>query len=240
MNTLSFAASAAWQLSAQEAAAGKQALIEAEHLLCGICSLEKIQDNGATNDLDPLTRKGLQAETAAVDDILSAFELDPTSLRRSIRQKMGRGNAQRTEKIVHRSPACKQIFQRAGELADADGEITCIHLLAAILEHPSVTISSELEEAGVKPEALLRNALAKLPAHGKIDGEPMRVQPGSPQPAQDGTHYLDRYGRDLTQAAREGKLGPFIGRRQELLQIIQTLARRSKNNPVLVGVLRRA
>ena len=48
-------------------------------------------------------------------------------------------------------------------------------------------------------------------------------------------HYLDRYGRDLTQMARDGKLGPFVGRRPELLQIIQTLARRSKNNPVLVG-----
>lgn len=53
--------------------------------------------------------------------------------------------------------------------------------------------------------------------------------------AHGGTHYLDRYGRDLTQEAREGKLGPFIGRRKELLQVIQTLARRSKNNPVLVG-----
>jgi len=63
----------------------------------------------------------------------------------------------------------------------------------------------------------------------------MMVHPSTPQEAEDGTHYLDRYGRDLTQEAREGKLGPFIGRRQELLQIIQTLARRSKNNPVLVG-----
>ena len=53
--------------------------------------------------------------------------------------------------------------------------------------------------------------------------------------AQIGTHYLDRYGRDLILEAREGKLGPFIGRRKELLQVIQTLARRSKNNPVLVG-----
>ena len=50
-----------------------------------------------------------------------------------------------------------------------------------------------------------------------------------------GTHYLERYGRDLTREAREGKLGPFIGRRKELLNVIQTLARRSKNNPVLVG-----
>ena len=51
----------------------------------------------------------------------------------------------------------------------------------------------------------------------------------------DGTRYLNRYGRDLTRLAREGKLGPFIGRRKELLQVIQTLARKTKNNPVLVG-----
>jgi ATP-dependent Clp protease ATP-binding subunit ClpC len=47
--------------------------------------------------------------------------------------------------------------------------------------------------------------------------------------------YVERYGRDLTQAAREGKLGPFVGRRNELLQVIQTLARSMKNNPILVG-----
>lgn len=47
--------------------------------------------------------------------------------------------------------------------------------------------------------------------------------------------YLERYGRDFTQAAKEGKLGPFVGRRNELLQVIQTLARSMKSNPVLVG-----
>ena len=49
------------------------------------------------------------------------------------------------------------------------------------------------------------------------------------------TPYLDRYGRDLNKAAREGRLGPFVGRRNELLQVIQSLARSMKNNPVLVG-----
>ena len=58
---------------------------------------------------------------------------------------------------------------------------------------------------------------------------------GNPNRRKAAPSTLDRYGRDLTQAAREGKLGPFVGRRQELLQIIQTLARTSKNNPVLVG-----
>ena len=61
------------------------------------------------------------------------------------------------------------------------------------------------------------------------------MQPGEQKQDLASTHFLDRYGRDLTQEAREGKLGPIIGRRQELLAVIQTLARRTKNNPVLVG-----
>ena len=47
--------------------------------------------------------------------------------------------------------------------------------------------------------------------------------------------FLAKFGKDLTQSARDGKLGPFVGRREELLQVIQALARNSKNNPVLVG-----
>jgi ATP-dependent Clp protease ATP-binding subunit ClpC len=47
--------------------------------------------------------------------------------------------------------------------------------------------------------------------------------------------FLKKFGRDLTRLAEEGKLGPFVGRRQELLQVIQTLARNTKSNPVLVG-----
>jgi len=235
MKKLSFAASAAWQISAQEAAAGEYSLIETEHLLMGICSLEKLQPGGAVNELDSLSQKALLAETAAVGDVLGAFELDPTSLRHSVRQRLGKGTGRSAEKTVHRSSACRQVFQHAGELTGAADEITCIHLLAALLEQPSAVVSSVLEEAGTTPGALLERAQAMIHIPAPEGGEPMRVQPGTPQQPEDGTHYLDRYGRDLTQEAREGKLGPFIGRRQELLQIIQTLARRSKNNPVLVG-----
>jgi len=235
MKKLSFAASAAWQISAQEAAAGEYTLIEVEHLLMGICSLEKIHPGGAPDDQDPLSQKTLQAETAAVEDVLGAFELDPTSLRHSVRQRLGKGTGRSAEKTVHRSPASRQVFRRAGELASAGDEITCLHLLAAILEQPSAVVSSVLEEAGVKAGALLGRVQADVPSPAPEGDEPMRVQPDMPQQAEDGTDYLNRYGRDLTQEAREGKLGPFIGRRQELLQIIQTLARRSKNNPVLVG-----
>jgi ATP-dependent Clp protease ATP-binding subunit ClpC len=49
------------------------------------------------------------------------------------------------------------------------------------------------------------------------------------------TPTLDRFGRDLTALARKGELGPIIGRRREILAVLQALARSSKNNPVLVG-----
>lgn len=49
------------------------------------------------------------------------------------------------------------------------------------------------------------------------------------------TPFLDEYGRDLTKEAREGKLDPVIGRQEEINRVIQILARRTKNNPVLIG-----
>lgn len=235
MKELSFAANTAWQLSAQEAYSGKHPLIEPEHLFLGILSLEKINSENAGNEIDPISLKSLRTEKTLIDDLLSAFELDATSLRRSLRQKLGKGNAQLTEKIVHRSSACKQVFDRAYELSGEYRVTTCIHLMAAILEKRSNIISSVLEDVRVKTDALLQHVRAKFPSPEEGHGEPLKVQPELPKDEESDTHYLDRYGRDLTQAAREGKLGPFIGRRDELLQIIQTLARSSKNNPVLVG-----
>lgn len=242
MTELSISANLAWQLAAQEAAAARSKFIEPEHVLIGICSLEKVLSESDEAKLDPPSQQELQSEQEAIEDILHGFELDSTQLRRSVRKELGKGKYPPTEKVMHRSPACKQVFVRASALAPSAGEVTCIHLLAAILEQPIPVITSVLESAGVKPGDLRERALANVGAPAPQAGtpaavadEPLKVHIGEPKRAQGGTHYLDRYGRDLTQAASEGKLGPFIGRRQELLQIIQTLARASKNNPVLVG-----
>jgi len=67
MKKLSFAASAAWQISAQEAAAREYALIEVDHLLVGILSLEKI---GTAKDLDPLSQEALHEETMGVKEVV--------------------------------------------------------------------------------------------------------------------------------------------------------------------------
>ena len=53
--------------------------------------------------------------------------------------------------------------------------------------------------------------------------------------AEDGYEALNKYARDLTQAARDGKIDPVIGRDEEIRRTIQVLSRRTKNNPVLIG-----
>jgi len=226
----------AWQIAAGEAGAAKHQYIEKEHMLIGICSLEKIVMLDAEAKLPQQTRQALQAESDDVENVLHGFELDSTQLRRQVREKLGRGDYEHTEKIIHRSEACKKFFSRADKLATSGEDISCLHLLAAILGEPGDVIEGILDEANAKPEDLRQRALGYAAKKQELHQEPVEVRQEEPKKKpQSGTHYLDTYGRDLTREAQEGKLGPFIGRRQELLQVIQTLARKTKNNPVLVG-----
>jgi ATP-dependent Clp protease ATP-binding subunit ClpC len=236
MQNLSVGADMAWRIAAHEAGAANLQFIEKEHILIGICGLEKVlMLSPEESGLKPEGRQALEGEHYALEDLFRGFELDLTQLRHQLRKRLGQGNYKHAEKVIHRSDACKKIFNRAGELPTPTREITCLQLLAAILEEPGKVISQVLNDAGVKPADLRERALACIAREQRQHQEPVEVHLGEHMLAQGGTHYLNRYGRDLTQEAREGKLGPFIGRRKELLQMIQTLARRTKNNPVLVG-----
>ncbi len=236
MKVLSVGANLAWQIAAAEAGAASHQYIEKEHILIGTCSLEKIlMLNSKESGLKPQDRQAVQAEHDVIEDVFHSFEIDSTQIRRLLRKMLVEGNYKHSEKVIHRSEACKQIFKRAEEIAASGREISCLDLLTAILEEPGRVITQVIGDAGVKPADLRECALACAKKGQHRDQEPVEVHQGEHKVAQVGTHFLDRYGRDLTQEAREGKLGPFIGRRRELLQVIQTLARRTKNNPVLVG-----
>jgi len=201
-----------------EAAAAGHQYIMREHLLMGICGLEKVLSPAGGVELDQRVRQTLQTERDSVEDVFGDTELNPRLLRRQVRKRLGQGTYRHTERVVHRSEACKVIFQRADELAEDRERTSSHHLLAAILEAPGDTIGGILAEADLDPTDLRDRALAC-----------------AAQESGASISYLKQYGRDLTQEAKEGKLGPYIGRRKELLQVIQTLARRTKNNPVLVG-----
>jgi ATP-dependent Clp protease ATP-binding subunit ClpB len=114
--------------------------------------------------------------------------------------------------------AAERIAKDAG-----DEYVSGEHLLLALAEVPS-EVSALLTKMGATPGAL-REALTQVRGSTRVT---------SPDP--EGTYQaLEKYGVDLTAAAREGKLDPVIGRDSEIRRVIQVLSRRTKNNPVLIG-----
>jgi ATP-dependent Clp protease ATP-binding subunit ClpC len=124
------------------------------------------------------------------------------------------------------TPRVKRIIDLANEEANRlkDEYISTEHIFLAILSERSTPAARLLEGAGVTRERVYE-------AVQQIRGGQRVTDP------QAETRYrtLEKYSRDLTQAAREGKLDPVIGRDVEILRLIQILSRRTKNNPVLIG-----
>ena len=104
-----------------------------------------------------------------------------------------------------------------------DEYVSTEHLLLALAAHPS-RAGDALRAAGVSKDSLDK-------AIGEVRG-PHRV---TDQSAEDKYQALEKFGRDLTAEAEQGKLDPVIGRDDEIRRVIQVLSRRTKNNPVLIG-----
>ncbi len=123
-------------------------------------------------------------------------------------------------------PGLRRALEGARAEADRlkDEYVSTEHLLLGLAADRNTTAGRLLAQAGVDREKIFGALQA-------IRGG-QRVTDASPE-----TKYqaLERYGRDLTQTAREGKLDPVIGRDEEVRRVIQVLARRTKNNPVLIG-----
>ena len=138
------------------------------------------------------------------------------------------------------------VFRRAAEISRTNRKITCLHIMAAILENPGPVIITALKAIGTSADEMAD------PVSGWI--EIMNIGGNAFGPAVDNrevahavddlfdkgkgrghTPYIDKYCRDLTREAVEGKLGPYLERRKELLQMIRILCRHKKSNPFLVG-----
>ncbi|MBF7083807.1 ATP-dependent chaperone ClpB [Desulfallas sp. Bu1-1] len=105
-----------------------------------------------------------------------------------------------------------------------DDYVSVEHLLLALLEDGEPETRDTLRRAGLTRDALL-NSLRAVRGNQRVTGE-------NPE---DTYEALERYGRDLTKLAAEGKLDPVIGRDNEIRRVIEILSRRTKNNPVLIG-----
>ncbi len=123
------------------------------------------------------------------------------------------------------SPALNKLFDTARKEAEGlkDEYISTEHLLLAIIEEKSEA-SRLLKDQGVTKNAVLKALQA-------VRGTQRVTDPN----AEERYQSLEKYGRDLTELAKKGKLDPVIGRDEEVRRVMQVLARRTKNNPVLIG-----
>ena len=159
--------------------------------------------------------------------MLQAIGVDPAGLARAVAALIAALPAAAGSTVAAPQPSrgFLSVLSAAERIAkDATDEyVSGEHLLLALAEVKS-EVASALAKAGATPESL-RAALTQVRGSSRVT---------SPDP--EGTYQaLEKYGVDLTGAAREGKLDPVIGRDAEIRRVVQVLSRRTKNNPVLIG-----
>jgi ATP-dependent Clp protease ATP-binding subunit ClpB len=123
-------------------------------------------------------------------------------------------------------PTIARLFEQAEKLAEKSGDsfVTAERLLLALTMASGSAVAKLLADAKLTPQGLNR-AIEDIRKGRKANSAN----------AEEGYDSLKKYARDITAAAREGKLDPVIGRDEEIRRTIQVLSRRTKNNPVLIG-----
>ena len=161
-------------------------------------------------------------------NLIGAAGGDPAAARAGVRaalEKLPRVEGAAAGQI-YLAPELARVFEGAADLAKKAGDsfVTAERLLLALALAVGTAAARVLGEAGVTPQGLNR-AIEDLRKGRKADSAT----------AEETYQALEKYARDLTARAREGKLDPVIGRDEEIRRTIQVLSRRTKNNPVLIG-----
>jgi len=171
----------------------------------------------------------LEQDAGVVVPVLRKLGVDPSAVRHAVGAELD-GLARLTTPGAREEPAggsgeLIEILRAAeNEMRQLKDEyVSTEHLMLALAAHRG-TAGDALRGAGASHDELLR-------ALGEVRGS-YRVTDQSPE---EKFQALQRYGRDLTEAASQGKLDPVIGRDDEIRRVIQVLSRRTKNNPVLIG-----
>jgi ATP-dependent Clp protease ATP-binding subunit ClpB len=127
---------------------------------------------------------------------------------------------------LYLEPALARVFETAEKVAEKAGDsyVTVERLLLALALEKDSEAGKILERAGIAPQNL--NAAINALRKGRT---------ADSATAENAYDALRKYARDLTQAARDGKLDPVIGRDEEIRRTVQVRSRRTKNNPVLIG-----
>jgi ATP-dependent Clp protease ATP-binding subunit ClpC len=170
------------------------------------------------------------SDSDVVKEIFKQFKINPNEIKNYIEANAPKGTLEAKEGEAVQlsiSPRIKNVFELAFEAAQQLGHsyVGPEHLLIGLIEEEDGMAGDLLRKYGLSPEAV-RQKIVKVVGKGAQEGR-VETQSTTPQ--------LDKYSRDLTRLAREGKLDPVIGRADEIETTIEILSRRTKNNPVLIG-----
>ena len=134
------------------------------------------------------------------------------------------------------TPRAKRVVERSKQEAVRLGAnyVGTEHILLALLREPDTLAITLLEDLGVDVQTLYEDIMLLL---GESEAQPAGVQGMHERPKEEisETETLDKFSRDMTALAKQGKFDPIVGREQEIERIIRILSRRTKNNPCLMG-----
>jgi ATP-dependent Clp protease ATP-binding subunit ClpC len=159
--------------------------------------------------------------------ILEKMGVDVEAVRKRVEDSLERApKAAHESSQIYATPRIARLMDNADREAERlkDDFISTEHLLIAVAGEVKGEAATILKEFGVDQEKIYR-ALQDIRGGHRVD---------SPT-AESRYRSLEKYGRDLTELARQGKLDPVIGRDEEIKRVMQVLTRRTKNNPVIIG-----
>lgn len=183
---------------------------------------------------------GLLAEKeGAAGKVLEEFHVEPKKLLDLIQKLIAPPAESRNVQIreKHYSPRTERVIQEALDLAEEmqGGPAGTEHLLLALLRETDCVATRLLYTLGINIQKLYSAVLTAMGYEGDLQNDNLGSGKAGSIGNGSATPVLDKYSRDLTELAAEGRLDPVIGRDKEIGRLIQILSRRTKNNPCLVG-----
>jgi len=241
---LSKASQIAFTIAAYEAQALKNKFIDTEHFFLGLCKIEDIIAIGkeAIQNITEKEWEGICNEIAEFRDFLLSKGIEPKKTRRRLRKIIYESDMEKGKFSGHRTQRCREVFKIAEEICvkEQKEEIELRHFFFAILIQGSNLLDRLFSDLSIEKEKLCEGIPLiekKDETTPKKDSSVIVAEKEKEEVRSIGakTPYLDKYGRDLTRLAREGKLSPCIGRKEEIKKVAQILLQKRKNNPLLVG-----
>ena len=176
----------------------------------------------------------IEEGTGVASKVLQNQNLTAEKVKDSIEEIVGVGESIEDSNEISFTPRTKRVIENAFLEARRLGTeyIGTEHLLIGIMKEGDCVATRIMLEEDVNPQSLYNELVKVLSEEGEENTENSNQ---SNKGSYNSTPTLNQYGTDLTKMAKEGKLDPVIGRKEEIQRVIQILSRRTKNNPCLIG-----